>query len=442
MGSKLVSAPGFFTLNLAARAMVIALLVMGILFLLVATHYYATALVLAGLMLVAIVDMARLLMQLDASTMRIFEALGARAHEIPLGGAEQFVPGLGAVGKTVALLQDERRAHARQIAYLQSMIDTVASALMVVGADGRIQLANRAAKLLAGEMVGRLGDVCGIGPEVAGKLLALQPGSRDIMRLANGQQMLASMTEFSAPGTANLRLLSLQSIVGELDAVELKAWRDMTRVLAHEMMNSLTPISSLAESLPELLETKSDEALVAVETISRRTQGLLHFVERYRKVADLPEPVLRPLGMGEFVESLDRLMAPLLARKHVAYASVVTPLSLTVLADAELLSQAVINLLKNAMDAVEGQTAGAIRLTCSQHEGQVLIAVADTGPGISPEGMDDIFVPFFTTKKGGAGIGLTLARRIALAHGGHIAVNKNPEGGATFVLALPAVATT
>ena len=438
MASRFFSSPSFFALNLAARALVIAALAFTILYLLATTHYYATSLTLAGLMLMAVLDMARILMQLDAPMMRILEALSARTHEVPLGSTEQFVPNVaGAVGKTIALLQDERKEHARQTAYLQSLIDTVVTALMVISPDGHIQLANRAAQSLASEMVGRLGDITAIGKEAAAAILSLQAGGRGIVKLANGQQMLASMTQFAAPGTEDLRLLGLQSIVGELDAVELKAWRDMTRVLAHEMMNSLTPISSLAESLPELLETKSGDALEAAETINRRALGLLHFVERYRRIADLPEPVTKPLDLSGFVKSLDRLMTPMLTQRHIDYASSVTPQTLVISADAELLSQAVINLLKNAMDAVEEQKGGVIRLSCSQVDGRVFIAVADNGPGIPPERMDDIFVPFFTTKQGGSGIGLSLARQIALAHRGQIEVEANAPRGTIFRIILP-----
>ena len=432
---KIFSSPSFFALNIAVRALLVAVLAFAVFYLLVTTHYYATALVIAGLMLMTVFDLARILNELGEPMTRVLEALSMRVHEIPLGSTERFVPGYGAVGKTISLLQDERKEHARQMAYLQSLIDTVATSLMVISPDGRIQLANRAAQMLAGEMVGRLSDVSAIGADTAAALLSLQPGGRGIVRLANGQQMLASMTEFAAPGTEDLRLLGLQSIVGELDAVELKAWRDMTRVLAHEMMNSLTPISSLAESLPGLLNIKSDDAVAAAETINRRALGLLNFVERYRKIADLPEPVLKPLALSAFLKDIDTLMTPMLAQKHIAYSSSVTPATLTLEADAELLSQAVINLLKNATDAMEGP--GFISLSCSQNEGRVLIAVADTGAGISPDRLDDIFVPFFTTKTGGAGIGLSLARQIALAHRGQIEVEANVPRGTIFRITLP-----
>ncbi len=442
MAFKTNFAPNFFALNIAARALAVAGLGFAVLYLLATTQYYATAAILVGLMLLAIADMARLLARLDAPVTRIMEALSAKAHDYPLGSTEQFIPGGGAVGKTIALLQNERKEHVRQTGYLQSLADTVSTALIVIAADGHIQLANRAAQLLAGEEVGRLGDVAAIGAGAAADLLALQPGARRIVKLENGQQMLASMAHFSAPGRGDLRLLALQSIVGELDAVELKAWRDMTRVLAHEIMNSLTPISSLSESLSGILrrpeKASSTEVLESVDTITRRSQGLMNFVERYRKIADLPAPVLRPIALNEFAKSLDTLMAPAMTKKGIAYSSTVVPADLSVEADGELLTQAVINLLHNAVDAVGGRENPTVTLACSAAGGRVAIAVSDNGAGISPEKLEDIFVPFFTTKPGGAGIGLSLARQIALAHHGQIEVDANRPCGAVFRMVLPA----
>jgi nitrogen fixation/metabolism regulation signal transduction histidine kinase len=437
MGFKPLSAANYFALNIAARALVIAALGFVILYVVMTTQYYATAVILAGLLLLAVADMGRILSRLDAPVVRIMEALAARSSDMPIG-TEHFLPGGGIVGKTITLLQNERKEHARQTIYLQSLADTVTTALIVIAADGRITLANRAAQMLAGEDVSSLCAIKAIGKPTADELLAMGPGTRSIVKLANGQQMLASMAQFSAPGSGQLRLLALQSIVGELDAVELKAWRDMTRVLAHEMMNSLTPISSLSESLSHLLqspEAKSGDAAEAAETIARRSKGLIHFVERYRKIADLPEPELQPLSAEKFVRNLDTLMAGEMARRKIAYSSKAD--AVTFEGDADLLNQAVINLLRNAMDAVAAEASPQVNLSCTKSADRIAIAVSDNGPGLPADHLDDIFVPFFTTKQGGSGIGLSLARQIALAHRGQIEVETNAPHGTIFRILLP-----
>jgi two-component system nitrogen regulation sensor histidine kinase NtrY len=262
----------------------------------------------------------------------------------------------------------------------------------------------------------------------------MAPGARAMVRLAGGQQMLASAGYF-AGGSESQRLISLQAVVGELDAVQLKAWEDMSRVLAHEIINSLTPIASLSESLSSMVRSDgaSRETVEAVDTIARRSQGLATFVGRYRQMAELPEPRLQNISLPDFIAGIGTLMrGPL---NGIAYRSRVEAGS--VKADPDQLSQAVINLLNNAVDAVAGVAGPAIELACMRESGQIVIAVTDNGKGISPGAAEDIFVPFFTTKPQGSGIGLSIVRQIALKHGGAIAVSKSATGGARFTLSLP-----
>jgi nitrogen fixation/metabolism regulation signal transduction histidine kinase len=253
--------------------------------------------------------------------------------------------------------------------------------------------------------------------------------------------MLAQVSGFTTPGGAR-RLIALQSVAGDLDAVEVKAWHDLARVLAHEMMNSLTPICSLSEGIAGRLRAapgaaSEAEVIEAAEVIARRSHGLMHFVERYRQLTDAPAAVKVRTPAAELVRGLDRLAAAMIGEDHVAYSSAVQPAWLTLDADPDLLEQAAINLLKNAVDAVRGRPEARVRLTCTLEEDQIALTVADNGPGLPIDNPEGVFVPFFTTKAGGSGIGLTIARQIALSHGGRLDYRAASPHGAVFQLILP-----
>jgi len=353
-------------------------------------------------------------------------------------------PDESALTRSITLLNAARAGRQRQLDYLQTLLDTVSTSLIVAQLDGRVVLVNRAARRLAGAAVDRLEQIAGVGEEGARTLMALRPGSRQIVSFADGRQMFVVVSEFTVPGQSPQRLMALQRITGDLDAVELKAWQDMVHVLTHEMMNSLTPISSLSESLESLLRTggastsaaMADEVAGALEAIKRRSLGLMSFVDRYRTVAELPAPKRQLVSMERLLSGIDRLLGPVLREKGVDYRTSIAPPDLCIDADPQLLEQAIINLLRNAADAVVGVDRPRIDVTCELREGQVILAVADNGAGVPEDRRDQIFVPFFTTKAGGSGIGLNLARHIALGHGGQLELRPNLPRGAVFVLTL------
>ena len=425
-------------MRVALRALAIGLLASAAIQIILTTHYYATALLVIGLAAAVIVDLTRIVSRAAWSVERGLENLAAESSDTLASGVAVQGWSSEAVERAARRLSAARAERQRQIDYRQTMLDTVAAALIVVRGDGRVSLANRAAHSLAAAPVDRLEEIAAIGPSGAARLLAFSPGARQIVSLAGGRQMFVSVSQFSVPGQAPQRLISLQNIAGELDAVELKAWQDMVQVLAHEMMNSLTPIASLSESLESLLRAgKNDEIAGALEAIKRRSRGLMDFVERYRRVAELPEPKVRAINMREFLSGMDRLMAGTLRDQHIAYGSDVAPEDLCCVGDPELLEQAVINLLRNAADAVSGVTRPRIEVSCRMIEDRIVITVADNGCGVPNGGRDQIFVPFFTTKRGGSGVGLSIARHIALAHGGQLEVTDNKPRGSAFTLVLP-----
>jgi two-component system, NtrC family, nitrogen regulation sensor histidine kinase NtrY len=437
-----------FTVGIGIRASLLSVIAFGDLELLATQRFYATALVLAGLGALILVDLARFVSRGERMLEQFVEGLAAGELEHPAARAAAwsgFERLTGAIERAVAALKTARIRPQQQIDHLQTLIDTAPVAMVTVDAEGNVTLANHAAHRLAGRAVNKIQHLATLGEAAAARLTQLSPGQRAVLRLRSGQRVLASVAHFSAAGHRQ-RVFSLQNIENELDAAELQAWQDLLRVLAHEMMNSLTPISSLAHSVRPLLDNALRaepngavrDVADAIEVIARRSAGLMSFVDRYRSMAELPPAVPQQLAVTDLVHRINHLMKATLTGRHIAYSSKVLPATLTVRADGDLLEQALINLIHNAMDAVADAQQPEISVSCRLRDGECVISVCDNGKGLDSASLERIFIPFFTTKHGGSGIGLSLARQIAHAHHGQLEGAPNESRGATFTLSIPA----
>jgi signal transduction histidine kinase len=275
---------------------------------------------------------------------------------------------------------------------------------------------------------------------------SLKPGESTIVRMerhGGALQLKAAVTGVILSGVQH-RLISLQNIETELTAHELAAWQSVIRVMAHEVLNSLTPISSLAgtarglvtEVLARLPTDDPNRAALgdageALETMARRSESLLHFLQNHRRLTRRLEARIELVSLNRVFARLQRLLAPELANRNIDLTLSIVPETLEVAADSELLDQALINLMRNAIDAVRDEGQARISLAAHQEPGaHVVITVDDNGPGIPPEQREKVFVPFFTTKRQGSGVGLTLVRQIATAHGAAVSISNSPSGGA------------
>ena len=430
-----------FALGAGLRATAISVLAFGGLSAL-ERHLYATALLLAGGLALVLADLVRSTRAADRVLAQFVEGMSAEGYERPT-----TPPGLAQLGAAIqraldrlASVRAERQARSD---FLEALTDTVSAALLVIDEQGAVTAVNRAARTSLGAGAGPIVAIPALGQETAQRLIELPVGAREIVRLADQRAMLAQVSGFTSGGAVR-RLIALQSVSGDLDAVELKAWQDLVRVLSHEMMNSLTPICSLSESIAAGLaaghSAASDaEVIEAAEVIARRSQGLINFVERYRRLTDAPAAVITRLPAADLARRLDRLVQAMIGDAEISYESAVHPSWLTVTADADLLEQAAINLLKNAVDAVRDRPGAAVRLSIGLDDEQVTLTVADNGPGLPIDDPEGVFVPFFTTKAGGSGVGLALARQIALAHGGRLEHRPARPNGAVFQLILPGI---
>lgn len=371
-----------------------------------------------------------------------FTAQGRGASAEALAGA------LTGVMDDVRAARGEAQEQART---LETIVQHVGTGLLAFRRDGHVTLLNGAAKRLLG--LGHLrevGHLAEVRPEAAG-LAALPPGGRTLVRFTDGEQaeatrhLLASATAYRIGGEA-YTLVALHDIGAELDAHEADAWQTLTRVLTHEIMNSVTPIASLSTTVRDLLAESGEEALGAesradvqhaLATIARRSSGLLRFVEAYRSLARLPEPRFALVPLRELFEPLARLLGPGLAERGIALTTHVTPPDLTLSADAALVEQVLINLVQNAADAADSARPGGAKIELRARlgeRGQTLVQVTDDGSGIEAEALANVFVPFFTTKPHGSGIGLALARQIMRMHGGTIGATSEPGVRTTFTL--------
>jgi two-component system nitrogen regulation sensor histidine kinase NtrY len=403
--------------NLVVRAMVLGALSYLVVHLLAQTHLYATAAVILAMAALAAVGMVR------AVSRMVQDAASGK----PGAGFEPT--SRGSVTASDAVARDLDFAHA--------LLDTVPAALIVLHAD-HVVFMNRAARTLARENVTTLRDIAALG-DAAPRLQAMRPGAREVVPIADGSAAYVSCAAFSAPNAPMRRLLAVQRIAGDLDAVEAKAWGDMARVMAHEIMNSLTPIASLSESLELLMQGRDADAEVvaALEAIKRRSHGLMSFVERYRAVAELPAPTMGIVAITPFLDGIDRLMSSTFRERGIAYSSRVVPDGVVARVDRELLEQALINLLRNAVEAVAGTPSPRIEIECNQSITQIAFDVRDNGRGLPDEEPGRLLTPFFSTKPGGGGIGLSIARHVALAHGGQLNMRRRAGAGAEFSLVLP-----
>ena len=357
--------------------------------------------------------------------------------------------GFDVLGDTLdQALKTLQARHAQQSSesrYLSAIVDDAPSALLTLDPEGRIELLNKAARqLFARQPLTRREDLEALGPELSAAL-ELPPGTRKITRLIlDGVPQKAI---FASAQVARLdqpiTVLSILPVQSELGALEVAAQADLVRVLTHEIMNSLTPVTSLARTSADLVAAaaKRDDGLgdakTATETVARRAEGILRFVESYREFAQAPDVHRRQFKGQPWAEEIMRLALANSPDRTVDARVEVAPKTLRLEGDGELLAQAVLNLLRNAIRATSSESEPVVTLALSREAtGHCRIEVRDNGPGIPTERREDVFLPFYTTHKGGSGVGLSFARQVALAHGGSICALDSAEGGANIRMVI------
>lgn len=328
-----------------------------------------------------------------------------------------------------------------QLQYFQALANHIDMAILVYTPDGQMEWINEAAKrLIHREHPRTVDDLADFHPDLPAKLHTLKAGDLSVWQIKEEEetvQLALSGMEFIIQGR-KLLIAGMKNIHSALDSRETEAWQKLIRVLTHEIMNSITPIISLTELLTKYAdglegdeETKT-EIKQMLQTIGRRGSGLVRFMNSYREVSHLPQPLLKLYSAEELLGETVQLMQNETSDLHLSLPAV----TLRFIADKEQIEQVLINLIRNARENEATQITLSAGITPGNH---LFLRVTDNGTGIEPEVQERIFIPFFTTKPTGSGIGLTISRQIMHQHHGSIAVQSKLGEGSTFTLRFPVV---
>jgi two-component system, NtrC family, nitrogen regulation sensor histidine kinase NtrY len=331
--------------------------------------------------------------------------------------------------------------------YLNSVVQQVRTGIISFDSDGNVQLINSNARKFVGHPnIKNLNELQSSNNKMFVALREVGP-SKSVSYKEIDFHLTIHATEIRIRGNT-VKLITLQNIQTELQKQELDAWQNLTRVLRHEIMNSITPISSLTSTLREILdndmdkinshyelkEEAADDLREGLSTIENRSKGLIKFIDAYREYTSLPQPKLKPVLLRDLIGNVAILMRKELNKPNITFESGCESEFLSIQIDEEMIEQVIINLMKNAIESIADMKDGRISVMGKYAEGSATIEVCDNGPGIITEAIGKIFVPFFTTKKTGSGIGLSLSRQILQMHNGSLTVDSEPGIRTVFLL--------
>lgn len=336
-----------------------------------------------------------------------------------------------ALNRVGHILYNVKSETAQQEKYYELILDCINTGVLVLNDNGAIyQKNNEALRLLGLNVLTHIRQLSKVDVTLMQKVEFCRTGEKLQITFNNerGTVNLSIRVSDITIRKEHLRILALSDINSELDEKEIDSWIRLTRVLTHEIMNSVTPITSLSDTLLSLSDAHDEEIRSGLQTISTTGKGLLAFVESYRRFTRIPTPEPSLFYVKAFIDRMVELARHQNTCKNITFHTDISPADLIVYADENLISQVVINLLKNAIQAIGTQADGKIEISarCNDSE-EVLIEIKNNGPAIPPEIADHIFIPFFTTKEGGSGIGLSISRQIMRLSGGSITLLPGKE---------------
>jgi two-component system, NtrC family, nitrogen regulation sensor histidine kinase NtrY len=349
----------------------------------------------------------------------------------------------------LAKLKEDQAEKEGQFQYFRSVFQHLSIGLITYEENGKIQILNTSAKrILNIQQLNDIKEIETVNKELFNAVMGLRTGGSELIKIAHPDgimQLSVYVIELMMRGQ-KIKLVSLQNIQSELEEKEMEAWQNLVKVLTHEIMNSIAPITSLANTIKSEIESKLDEQALlsvsdmedislAVSTIEKRSGGLINFVSDFRSLAQIPSPKFQAISITQLFDQMELLMKSQLERHEISMQKNITPEDLILFGDPDLIEQVFINLIQNAIHALENINDRKIILKgFIDDAGKIVLEVLDNGRGISEDALAKIFIPFFSTKKTGSGIGLSLSKQIMRRHQGNIQVKSTLGEGTVFKL--------
>lgn len=361
------------------------------------------------------------------------------------GELKELRKGFNDINTTFKLISREKET---QYQYLQKILELVDTGIISYQQEtGEIIWINESFKnLLAIPYLKTIQSLAKREPIFYEDVISIKAGDNKLVTITRDQQQIKILVNISVYKIEDklYKLLAFQNVSEALDETESKAWQKLLNIMTHEIMNSVAPISSLAETLKNRLQSPQiansvspgdlEDLELGIDTIKRRSEGLLKFTESYRNLNKITQLDLEPVLVCNLLENINSLMLPTLQKKQIELDIIIKDLTLAIDIDINLVEQVLINLLLNAVEAVKDNEQPRIILSTEAHNNKTIIKVSDNGIGMSAELVDKIFIPFFSTRKNGSGIGLSLCKQIMLLHKGNIQVQSAEGRGSVFML--------
>ncbi|MFO8236607.1 MAG: ATP-binding protein [Bacteroidales bacterium] len=346
------------------------------------------------------------------------------------------------------MLSEVRIEHEIKSHYLNTIVEHITVGLIAIKSDGEVDFFNAAAqKLLHLHRISHIETISSTYPEFGNILQTIKPGQQKLIKLKTPEEIKYITLKASNFYSRNqlIKLFTFQDIQKEIEETEAETWKKLIRVLTHEINNSMSPIHSLADSLnhalndtEEIQSPLKNKALESLQIIRERSQGLLEFVDKFRNMTPKSELHKELFPLNELFYRVRIIAGEYAAHSRgISINSSIYPDALELNADKQYVEQILINLVKNAMEAIPENIQGSIELKAFRNMDQIVIEITDNGNGIDEEEREKIFTPFYSTKKQGSGIGLSLSRQIMLMHGGHISLHSEPGRQTIFSLHFP-----
>ena len=444
-----------FRLNILFRILFLSSLIFIIIWSLLNTEWQITPLVCGLLAVLCIIDLIHYVEKTNRELTSFLEFIHHHDFSVNIAnpGKGRVFSELGTAYKLITSefqrLNMEKEAHYQ---YLESVIEHISVALICLDGSGSVVLMNQQAKkLFKAPFLPGAESFTRIDKNLPEILQRLADGERHLVSIKiedETLQLVLYATEFQLLDH-HYKLVSFQNIRDELEQREIDSWQKLIRVLTHEIMNSVTPIISLTGvirdtliahgedrlAVRDLTASEHEDLLRSIKSIESRGRGLVNFVQAYSNLTNLPAPDFATVDVLSLFNQVHTMMLPELETAGVSFDIRCEEQGMSIRADPQMIEQVLINLIKNAMEALTGREHPRIQLRCFfNRQGKALLQVIDNGPGIDAENIENIFIPFFTTKHKGSGVGLSISRQIMFVNKGLLSVKTAPGKGCIFTL--------